>query len=529
MEKRAFLAIFLSTLVFIFYQYYYLSTIDTGKIKSVQGKKDEKTIVTPGIKNIIPGVEEDNKEVERIVKEREIRIDTKLTEIVLTNRGGKIKTLFLQRYKGKDGRPVNLIKETEDKHLPIMLEFMDKSFSHTINTALFNVADTEDMISLSQEKESSTIKFFYEDSSGVKVSKEYTFHYDDYKIDIKIGIDGTPRMGVSPYQVLWGSGLKSEGNSDKHSYEGPTSFIDRRLVSDKLKGKGEQVYHEGDIQWVAIQNKYFIAALIPLMKENLKTIVKGSERDDISAGLEYASMHERADNRLILYAGPKEGERLKSYNVSLEEIINYGWFDFLAKPLFKILKLLYTFTHNYGIAIIILTVIIKLIFFPLSQKSFRSMQKIQRIQPELKIIQERYKNDRQKMSEELMRLYRENKINPLGGFLPIIIQIPVFISLYKVLMESIELRQVPFILWIKDLSDKDPYYITPILMGATMLIQQKMTPSGGDPVQAKIMLITPVIFTFMFLNFPSGLVLYWLVNNILSIAQQYVINKEINK
>ena len=157
------------------------------------------------------------------------------------------------------------------------------------------------------------------------------------------------------------------------------------------------------------------------------------------------------------------------------------------------------------------------------------MQKMQKIQPELKIIQERYKNDKQKLSQEMMRLYRENKINPIGVFLPVIIQIPVFVALYNVLMYSIELRQSPFIWWIKDLSDKDPYYITPILMGATMLIQQKMTPSGGDPMQAKIMLIMPVIFTFMFLNFPSGLVIYWLVNNVLSIGQQYLIYKDKKK
>ena len=157
------------------------------------------------------------------------------------------------------------------------------------------------------------------------------------------------------------------------------------------------------------------------------------------------------------------------------------------------------------------------------------MKKMQKIQPELKIIQERYKNDKQKLSMEMMRLYRENKINPFGGIFPILIQIPVFVALYNVLMHSIELRQAHFIWWIKDLSDKDPYYITPILMGATMLIQQKMTPSGGDPMQAKVMLIMPIIFTVMFLSFPSGLVLYWLVNNVLSIAQQYAIQKEVKK
>src|SRR3989338_203510 len=532
MEKRAFLAVFLSALVFILYQYFYLSKIDTTQIKPKQIKDLEQSAAP---KSPIPPqteilVKEESKVEERLIKEREIKINTEATEVVLTNKGGKVKAVYLQKYKAKDGKPINLIKEAEDKLLPVRLDFADKKFSDVINSAVFDVAETEDVINLSQDKRNSTIKFFYKSNSGLEVSKEYTFYYDDYKIDVSINTDGSALpAGSLSYQVLWGPGLRSDGNSDKYNYERPTSFIGGELVSDKVSGKGEQVYHEGDIGWVAIQNKYFMAALIPVIKENLKAVVKTSDIGDLSTGLEYTSVGGRAENRFILYVGPKESDRLKTYNVSLEKIIDFGWFDFLARPLFKVLKLFYKFTHNYGISIIIITVIIKLIFFPMSQKSFKSMQKMQKIQPELKIIQERYKNDKQKLSQEMMRLYRENKINPLGGFLPVLIQIPVFVSLYNVLMYSIELKQSPFIWWIKDLSEKDPYYITPILMGATMLIQQKMTPSGGDPMQAKVMLIMPVIFTFMFLNFPSGLVIYWLVNNVLSIGQQYLIYKDMKK
>lgn len=526
MEKRAFLAVFLSVLILILYQYFYISRYDTQKIQPEGTKKVEQGGKPPD-KELIPAITEDEKIKDIVVEEREIRVNTGVTEVVLSNRGGKLRAINLQRHKTKDAKPINLIKKTEGTSLPIKLEFPDKKLSDTLNSTLFEVKDTENIINLSSDKKEITVRFHYTDGSGFEISKEYTFHHNDYKIGVNIKIDGGTLLPRDfSYQVLWGPGLESDGNSTKYSYEGPAIFINKNLTTDKLKEKGEQIYHEGDIKWVAVQNKYFMVALIPLINENLKAIIKTSDIGDLSVGLEHNSFNGKGDNSFILYAGPKEADRLESYNVSLEKIINYGWFSFLARPLFKVLKLFYKFTHNYGISIIILTVIIKAIFFPLSQKSFKSMKKMQKIQPELKIIQERYKNDKQKLSMEMMRLYRENKINPFGGIFPILIQIPVFIALYNVLMYSIELRQAHFIWWIKDLSDKDPYYITPILMGATMLIQQKMTPSGGDPMQAKVMLIMPIIFTVMFLSFPSGLVLYWLVNNVLSISQQYVIQKE---
>lgn len=534
MEKRAFLAVFLSILVFILYQYYYLGKIDTVKVKSEESKTVEQAIKLP-TENKISDIGEGKRIDEQIITEKEIIINTGATEVILSNKGGKIKAIYLQKYRTKDNKPVSIIEGGADGLLPVALEFPDKKFSHVVNSTLFEMSEPQlilkgNTVTLSPVNNNFTVGFLYTDSSGFRISKEYTFYHDDYKIGISIKTLGdTSPIGGFSYRVLWGTPLKAESNSNGYGYEGTASFIDGKLVLDKLKDKDEQVYHEGDIKWVALQSKYFMAALIPIIKDNLKSLSRVSDTGDITVGLEYASIDGKLDNRFIVYAGPKERERLITYNTALEEIIDYGWFSFLAKPLFKVLKLFYRFTHNYGVAIIILTIIIKIIFFPMSQKSFKSMQRMQRLQPELKIIQERHKNNRQKMGEELMRLYKENKINPLGGFLPILIQIPVFIALYNVLMYSIELRQSPFIWWIKDLSEKDPYYVTPILMGATMLIQQKMTPSGGDPMQAKVMLIMPVIFTFMFLNFPSGLVIYWLVNNILSIAQQYAINKDSRK
>jgi YidC/Oxa1 family membrane protein insertase len=226
-----------------------------------------------------------------------------------------------------------------------------------------------------------------------------------------------------------------------------------------------------------------------------------------------------------LFVGPKDIDILKSQGNSLEQSLDLGWFTVIAKPLLYTLKFFNGYVGNYGIAIIIITIILKVLFFPLTHKSYKSMKDMQKIQPKMAALKEKYKDDRDAMNKAVMELYREHKVNPMGGCLPMVVQIPVFFALYKALMFSIELRHAPFFLWVTDLADKDPYYVTPVIMGITMFVQQKMTPSQMDPIQQKMMLALPVVFTFMFLSFPSGLVLYWLVNNILTIGQQMYINK----
>ena len=239
-----------------------------------------------------------------------------------------------------------------------------------------------------------------------------------------------------------------------------------------------------------------------------------------------------------LYLGPKDIDILKAMGHDLAQTINFGWFDILAKPLLYFLKFFYKFTHNYGIAIILLTVLIKIVFWPLAHKSAKAMKTMQKIQPRLQKLKEKYGDDKERLNKELLQLYKTYKVNPMSGCLPMLLQIPVFFALYKVLLQAIELRHAPFLLWINDLSAPDRLMIPgidipwihglpvlTILMGVSMWWQQKLTPASLDPTQAKIMQFLPVVFTFMFLTFPSGLVLYWLVNNILSIAQQYYINK----
>lgn len=226
------------------------------------------------------------------------------------------------------------------------------------------------------------------------------------------------------------------------------------------------------------------------------------------------------------YFGPKKKEYLSKSGNQYEEAIHYGFFHFLSQPLMTVLKFFYKYIGNYGFSIILLTVCIKILFWPLTQKSYSSMKGMQKLQPEMKKLREKFGDDKQRLNQEMMKFYKEHKVNPLGGCLPMVIQIPVFIALYRVLLEAIELRHAPFMLWLTDLSAKDPYYITPLVMGATMFLQQKMTPTNMDPTQEKLMLMMPIVFTFIFLNFPSGLVIYWLTNNILTIFQQYLIRRQ---
>jgi YidC/Oxa1 family membrane protein insertase len=274
------------------------------------------------------------------------------------------------------------------------------------------------------------------------------------------------------------------------------------------------------LKWIAQEDKYFFSALVPLtaVEEASAWIHEDSPLISFKGNSD--------KNKFVLYAGPKDLDHLKKLGVGLEHIVDFGFFSLLSRPLFWILKYFYNFSGNYGWAIVLLTIVTRIPFIPIMNKGQKSMKKLQKIQPKMAEIREKYKKDPKKLQKEMSELYKKSKVNPLGGCLPMLIQLPVFFALYKVLLVAIELRGAPFILWITDLSLKDPYYVLPIVMGLTMVLQQKMTPTAADPKQAKLMMFMPVIFTFMFLQFASGLVLYWLVNNILGIIQQFYVNRK---
>jgi YidC/Oxa1 family membrane protein insertase len=302
----------------------------------------------------------------------------------------------------------------------------------------------------------------------------------------------------------------------------------------------------GPLGWVAYEDNYFMAAIVP----NVPSEGTFTGRHLSSGILDGTYLQppvsinpsELRSSRYELYLGPRDLGILKNFGKDLDRAINFGWTDIIAKPLLYVLRFFDTYIHNYGLSIILLTILVKILFWPLTHKSYKSMKEMQKLQPRMAKLREKYKNDKQKLNQEMMALYKTYKVNPMGGCLPMIIQIPVFFALFRVLGGCIELRHAPFALWINDLSAPDrlfhfpfqipfmtPPYGIPILtllMGASMFIQQKMTPTPGDPAQAKIMMFLPIIFTFMFINFPSGLVLYWLVNNVISIGQQYRIHKK---
>jgi len=515
MDKRTLIAVVLSVLVLILYQYLIPQQRPPKKERE---KKIEKVIPQevkelphqkrPPVKEMIPLPVE-------VVEEKEVYIETDLYKAILTNRGGVIKSWELKRYTDKYKKPVQLLRAKGPSIMPLSILPQDGDIGERILRGNYRV-DKERVI-LGKDRDKDRVILTYQDPSGVFFRKTLTFYNNDYKVDLKIETDGIN----GPYTISLGQdfGIFDEKEG---GHVGPVSKINGRNITDKRGKIKEPLSYKGNIVWAALEDKYFTAAMVPMTTVGEVIVEKVGET--VAVGLKIT----QNEARLMLYAGPKEYDRLKALHVSLEDIIDYGWFSALAKPLFWILKLFYNFLKNYGLAIILLTILIRIIFIPLTNKSQKSMKAMQALAPKINEIREKYKKDPQRMNKEVMELYKRHKVNPMGGCLPMILQIPVFIALYNVLMYAIELRGAPFLLWIKDLSTKDPYYILPITMGISMVVQQKMTPTSADPMQSKIMMFLPIIFTFMFLGLPSGLVLYWLVNNLLSIAQQYYINKKMS-
>ena len=362
--------------------------------------------------------------------------------------------------------------------------------------------------------------------SGLTVNKDYVFHADTYKIDVKVQLVNSSNTAMKGYfnlaLVTAIPEKEDEGMQNMYSFVGPLSFDGKELIEDDIEDldKSAKIYGEG-IVWSGNAAKYFLTLVSPGNSAKQIQIEKGEGFVQNKFVSPFISIEPGQNISLdyVSFIGPKDYDLLQATGYQFENAKDYGFFAVLAKPLMHVLKFFYGFIGNYGFAIILLTVCIKVLFWPLTQKSYKSMKGMQKLQPEMQKMREKYGSDKQRLNQEMMSFYKENKVNPMGGCLPMLIQIPVFFALYQVLLGAIELRHAPFMLWITDLSAKDPYYITPLIMGGTMFLQQKMTPTNMDPNQAKIMLMMPVVFTFLFLNFPSGLVVYWMVNNLLTILQ----------
>ncbi|AQU84499.1 MULTISPECIES: membrane protein insertase YidC [unclassified Halomonas] len=377
--------------------------------------------------------------------------------------------------------------------------------------------------------------------NGVDIIKRLSFERGSYAVNVSYHLANNTD---SPVSARFIGQLARDNSPDPSSgvamgmnsylgaaYSTPDTRYDKVDFDDIQRGRFENQEAQGG--WVAIIQHYFVSAWAPAQNQQNLYYATTDSRDRNVAAFAGPIMNVAASSdatlSATLYMGPKVQDYLEQVAPNLRLTVDYGWLWFIANPLFWLLDKIHDVVGNWGWSIVLLTVLVKLVLFPLSAKAYKSMARMRKLGPEMQRLKEMYGDDRQKMSQEMMKFYQKEKINPLGGCLPILVQMPVFIALYWMLLESVELRHAPFMFWIQDLSVKDPYFILPILMGISMYVQQLLNPTPPDPMQAKIMKMLPIIFTFFFLWFPAGLVIYWVVNNIISVAQQYIITRNIEK
>jgi YidC/Oxa1 family membrane protein insertase len=541
MEKRAFLAVILSVVVF-----YVFSLMAPPEKKTALPSPVPTTTAASGSSMQAPvaqGISEASSTQSASAVQHDITIDTDLYSAVFTSQGGALRSLTLKKFREQNTPTAHqvILGNTSD---PAILTYATKATGFNLPEGSSFVADADSLKIVGNEKKQ--LVFTYNSGQGFSVRKTYFFNGGSYSIKLAtqvINNASTPLAGTLQQVISYPA--QSKIKETRYDTSGSYLYSDNSLKHDKLKDvvTASKTYDK-NVQWAGFADKYFLTAILSennsIASVELKKDAAGYLESIISSPQIAVAPGQATTIVYRLFVGPKDIDTLKAQGNSLEQSLDLGWFSVIAKPLLYTLKFFYRYVGNFGIAIIIITVILKALFFPLTHKSYKSMKDMQKIQPMMAALKDKYKNDREAMNKAVMELYRDHKVNPLGGCLPMLIQIPVFFALYKALMFSIELRHAPFFLWITDLSGPDnlfgqllglPFVIgpLPLVMGATMFIQQKMTPSNMDPVQAKMMLVLPLVFTFMFLNFPSGLVLYWLLNNVLTIGQQLYINKLVNK
>ncbi|MBC2711347.1 MAG: membrane protein insertase YidC [Desulfosarcina sp.] len=470
---------------------------------------------------------------------REINVQTPFYTVRISAKGASFTSYILKKYREsvEDDAPYKELIPQELKNGVIRTSLSGKSLTG-LDDAIFSIAQTEDRLVVVDAKQS--IAFNWVADDGTVLTKTYTFDPDSYLIDLKVVLKNASERVLKDQLVL--SVRKPVVEDKGYGFVGPSALINEKLEQIKIKKIEDKDEYKGGIKWIGVEDRYFISSIIPGTETNggmkLELIDNMIVNQLFNPEFELSPGAQK-EFQFFIFMGPKSMEVLNSLGHDLEKALNFGFFNVIAKPCLWFMNKIHSVIPNYGIAIILLTIFTKIILWPLGNKSYKSMSAMKKLQPLMTEIREKYKNDKQKMNQELMALYRTYKVNPMGGCLPMVLQIPVFFALYRMLYQAIELRHAPFFLWINDLSAPDrlfnfgfsiPFMEPPsgipvltIIMGATMLLQQKMSPPPGDPTQAKMMMLMPVVFTFIFINFSSGLVLYWLVNNVLSISQQYYV------
>jgi YidC/Oxa1 family membrane protein insertase len=461
-----------------------------------------------------------------------IKVETDLYFAEISTAGGDLIGLRLKKHGGTLDPKQNFVLFTRAPDHTYVAQ------SGLIGTGLPNhqTAYVAQALEYKMAEGAADLEVRLEATGTVKSAKTYRFQRNNYLIDVRHELtnSGTAPLEAFAYFQVVRDTKPPEGDSAMvPTYTGAAVYTDKEkfqkvAFSDIDKGKIPYPKNSND-GWVGMLQHYFLSAWLPKGDTPREFYTRLVQQGLYAAGVIVPAgtlaPGASATVAVPLYAGPQEQEKLAALAPGLELAVDYGWLTVIAAPLFWVLQWIHGWAGNWGVAIIILTILIKLLFYPLSEASYRSMAKMRVVAPKMQRLKEQYGDDRQRMQQAMMELYKTEKINPLGGCLPILVQIPVFIALYWVLLGSVEMRQAPFALWINDLSAPDPWYILPILMGATMIIQTKLNPEPPDPIQAKVMKIMPIAFSIFFFFFPAGLVLYWLVNNVLSIAQQWHINR----
>jgi YidC/Oxa1 family membrane protein insertase len=548
MEKRLIVAIVLSFLVLMGYQYFFVkpdkaplnpavtatappSTPVPGTAGAIQEQpKAAAAEAKPAPAEVLPP---QNLAAVAGRAETDIVVETSLFRAVWSNKGGVLKSWKLKTFKDSLKEDLELVPAlaAEIGRYPFSLGLDDSALASLLNSSLFETSGAGLELADGAKGE---IRFVFSDGASVRAEKTYGFTGGTYALttEVRVWKNGQP---VTP-SVLWGPGIGNPSAAEaKQSYSasrGSAVYTGGKVLrmNERRFRPGENTYNFVD--WAAYEENYFVSLfLLPPQKGRAAFLQEAGE----VAGGQVPAYFVYATEPTQAFIGPKGTEALKAFGHDAKKVINFGMFGVIAEILLVVVKFCHKLVPNWGVAIILLTILIKIIFFPLTYSSTKSMSKMADLQPKIKALRAKYKKaktdieQRRQMNEEMMKLYKEQGVNPAGGCLPLLIQLPVFWGVFRMLVVAVEFRHAPFMLWITDLSVRDQYYVTPVLMGITQYISQKMTPTSADPSQAKMMLIMPFVMTIFFINFQSGLVLYWLTTNVLQIGQQALMNRMMHR
>lgn len=552
-QKRLILAVVLSVIVLIGYQTFFVKPPEPNNLpQQVQNQStDQIQTTSPNVSEYRTGQVVLPTQAELLKKDyRIISVSTPLYNVAISEHGAAVMSFELKNYKETNDSDSPL-KQLVPEQLVSGTLFMDLEGQSIpgLKNAVYTAKIENNVTSVFKGEK--TIEFSFATAQGIVVKKIFTFKADSYMIDCDIVFQNGSSMPLNDSLVISTPGFFNDETQkrSRFAFEGPMVLIDDDYTAIKPKDIEDKNLYQGNIEWSGYTERYFMTTVMPIRKDGktLDTRLKLSYANDMVTS-DFIQKMDRLDPgkqmeySFTFYMGPKSLKELSKYDNSFKKTINFGFFNVIAKPLLIAMNKIHDFIPNYGIAIILLTILIKLVFWPLGTKSYKSMNEMKKVQPLMMEIREKYKNDKQRMNQEVMGLYKTYKVNPAGGCLPMLVQMPIFFALYRMLYQAIELRHAPFFGWISDLSAPDRLFnfdfaipmmqaphgipMLTLFMGASFLLQQKMTPTAGDPMQAKMMMLMPIFMTVLFINFPAGLVLYMFVNNIISMGQQYYIQKK---